>query len=95
MTKKWKKTYSWVTFYIFFYQKLQFTYFKASIKDAQTTREAFRSQNRTSSTSKHENSLLFLCLWVIYALLDTDPDQATQFNGDPDPQPWNFPPALL
>jgi hypothetical protein len=43
----------------FFDQKLQFTYPKASIKDAQATGEAFSPQKRTSSTSKHENSLLF------------------------------------
>jgi hypothetical protein len=42
-------------------------------------------KKRTSSTSKHENSLLFLYLWVIFALLDPDPDPATQSNEDPDP----------
>jgi hypothetical protein len=37
--------------YIFFFdQKLQFTHPKTSIKDIQTTREAFSPQNRTSST---------------------------------------------
>jgi hypothetical protein len=43
----------------FFDQKLKFTYPKASIKDAQATVEAFSPQKRTSSTSKHENSVLF------------------------------------
>jgi hypothetical protein len=33
-----------------FDQKLQFTYPKASIKDAQATGEAFSPQKRTSST---------------------------------------------
>jgi hypothetical protein len=28
----------------------------------------------------------FLNLWVIFALLDPDPDPATQINADPDPQ---------
>ncbi len=32
---------------------------------------------------KHENSGLFLFLWVIFALLDPDP--ATQINADPEP----------
>ena len=27
----------------------------------------------------------FLFLWVIFALLDPDPDPATQINADPDP----------
>jgi hypothetical protein len=40
-------------------QKLQFTYPLASIKDVQATGEAFSPQKRTSSTSKHENSVLF------------------------------------
>ncbi len=36
----------------------------------------------------------FLFLWLIFALLDSDPDPATQINGDscpdtdPDPQPY-------
>jgi hypothetical protein len=28
----------------------------------------------------------FLCLWVIFALLDPDPDKGTPLNPDPDPQ---------
>ncbi len=32
----------------------------------------------------------FLYLWVIFALLDPDPDPATQINADPDPQLWFF-----
>jgi hypothetical protein len=39
---------------IFFYQKLQFTYPSASMKDKQATGVAFGPQKRTSSTSKHE-----------------------------------------
>jgi hypothetical protein len=39
------------------YQKLQFTYLYAFLKDAQATGEAFSpKKKRTSSTSKHENS---------------------------------------
>ncbi len=59
---------------------MQFTYPEASIKDAQATGEAFGTQKRTASTSKHENSLLFSVLWVIFALLDPKP--ATQLNAD-------------
>jgi hypothetical protein len=29
-----------------------------------------------------------LIFWVIFALLDPDPDPATQINADPDPLPW-------
>jgi hypothetical protein len=51
--------------------------------DAQATGEAFSPQQTTSSTSKHENSVLFLFLWVVFALLDPDPHPATQINADP------------
>jgi hypothetical protein len=67
--------------FIFFYQKLQFTYPQASIKDAQATGEAYSPQKRTSSNSKHEIALLFSFFWVIFALLDQDPDPATQINA--------------
>jgi hypothetical protein len=40
----------------FFGSKTQLTYPYASIKDVQVTEEAFSSQKRTSSTSKHEIS---------------------------------------
>jgi hypothetical protein len=55
------------------------------MKHAQATEEAFSPQKRTSSTSKHKNSVryFFLFLWVIFALLDPDPDPATQINTDP------------
>jgi hypothetical protein len=51
--------YSWKCNFYFLDQKLQFTFPYASIKDAQATGEAFSPQKRTSSTSKHENSVLF------------------------------------
>jgi hypothetical protein len=35
------------------------------------------------------NFLLFLFLWVIFALLDPDPDPATRINANPDPKPWS------
>ncbi len=53
---------------------MQFTYPKASEKDVQATGEAFSPQKRTARISKHEIYLLFLFLWVIFALLDPDPD---------------------
>jgi len=30
----------------------------------------------------------FLCLWVIFALLDPDTDPGTPLNPDPDPEHW-------
>jgi hypothetical protein len=47
---------------------------QASIKDAQATGKALSPQKRTSSTSKHKISKFLLFLWVIFALLDPDPD---------------------
>jgi hypothetical protein len=83
MTKNWKKFTARIFYLFFFYQKFQFTYPQASLKAAQATGKAFNPQKRTSSTSKHKNSSLFLFLWVIFALLDLDPDPATQINADP------------
>jgi hypothetical protein len=46
------------------------------------TGEAFSPLKRPSSTSKHENSLLFFYIFAfIFALLDPDP--STQINEDP------------
>jgi hypothetical protein len=54
----------------YFFIKLQIIYTLASRKDVQDTKEAFSSQKRTSSTSKHEISDFFsLLLWVIFAVL--------------------------
>jgi hypothetical protein len=53
MTKNWKKFTAEIKF-IFFDQKLQFTYPYASIKDVQGTGEVFIPQRKTSSTSKLE-----------------------------------------
>ncbi len=73
-------------------QKLQFTYLYASIKKVQVTEEAFSSQKRTSSTSKHEISYIyFFFCWSFFAFLDPDP--LTRLNPDPiripQPQPCN------
>ncbi len=101
MTKNWKKITAEKKFKFVFDQKLQFTYPYASIKYVQVTEEASSSQKRPSNTSKHE---IFLLLWVIFALLDPDPDPYSNYgsgsNGpieygsntdpdtDPDPKPW-------
>jgi hypothetical protein len=63
-------------------QKLEKNYSWKKITEV--TEEAFSSQKRPSSTSKHELSNFFQLLWVIFALLDPDPD------SNPDPQPWCF-----
>jgi hypothetical protein len=65
---------------IFFEQILQFTY--ASIKTVQAKGEAFIPQKRTSSTSKHEISKLFIFLWVRIPI----PDPLNRWN--PDPEHW-------
>jgi hypothetical protein len=46
-------------------------------KDVQDTEEAFNPKKRTSSSSKHEISLLFLFFWVIFALPGPDPDSGS------------------
>jgi hypothetical protein len=62
MTKNWKK-YTAEKNIKFFWDQKQFTYAQGSIKDVQVAKEAFSSQKRTSSTSKHEISNFFLLLW--------------------------------
>jgi hypothetical protein len=64
------------------------------IKYVQVTEEACSSQKRPSNTSKHD---FFLLLWVIFALLDPDPDSEYGSGStgpieygsitDPDPEP--------
>jgi hypothetical protein len=56
-----------------FFQKLEFTYPKASRKDVQDIEEAFSPHKKISITSKHEIS--FFSTFVRYfAILDPDPD---------------------
>ncbi len=74
-------------------QKLQFTY--PSIKDVQATGEAFNSQNRISSTSKHEISSLSVFLWVISALLDPDQADHNQFRSGSETLEDTVPPLPL
>jgi hypothetical protein len=81
MTKNWQKITAEKKLN-FFYQKLQFTYPQASIKYVQVTEEAFSSQKRPSNTTKHELLQFFLLLWVIFALLDPDPDPLARLNTD-------------
>jgi len=57
--------------------------------------ENFSPQKRTSSTLKHENSILFFYIcgsffpsWIRIRIQNADPDPATEINADPDPQPW-------
>jgi hypothetical protein len=63
-------------------KKLQFTYPKAFIKNVQVTEEAFSSSKRPSNTSKHDLLKNLLLLWVIFALLDPDPESG---SGSTDP----------
>ncbi len=57
-------------------KKLHFTY-------VQATGEDFSPLKRTSSTQKIKFFNFFLCLWVIFALLDPDTDPGTPLNPDP------------
>jgi hypothetical protein len=99
MTKNWKKIYSCNICKKILDRKLHFTYTWAFIKDSQATEETFSPQKRTSSTSEHENSLLFsifvghfLPTWIririqIRIQNGADPDPETQINADPNPDP--------
>jgi hypothetical protein len=65
------------------YQKLQFTYPLASVKDFQATEEALSPQERTSSTSKHEISYFFSTQISGVSYLQVA--DSHHFNADPDP----------
>ncbi len=81
MTKNWKK---------FTAEKRKLIFLDQNHKECrfQVTEEAF-----SLNTSKHEIFYFFLLLWVIFALLDPDPDSGSTdliesgSNWDPDPQP--------
>jgi hypothetical protein len=68
--------------YIFLYRKLHFTYTKASIKDAQATREAFSPQKRKSSISKNMNFPTFF-----YFVGHFCPPGLIASGYDPNPDP--------
>ncbi len=96
--QKFTKIYSWKK--ICFASKTTIYLSLGSIKDVQVTKEAFSSQKRTSSTWKHEIYIFFLLLWVIFALLDPDPDTGdseygsgstnlTESGSNTDPDPKN------
>ncbi len=72
-------------FFIFFLQKLQLTI--VLHKRRPSYRRSLQISKRTSSTSKHEIQF-FQLLWVIFALLDTDPDP------DQDPLTWLNPDTI-
>ncbi len=57
-----------------------FIILRPTIKDAQATGEDFSPQKRISTTSKHENSLIFSVFVGHFALRDLDPETATQIN---------------
>jgi hypothetical protein len=66
--------------------------FLSKIAIFQATEEAFSPQKRTSSTSKHEIAKKILFLWVIFALLDPDPESGSTGlieSVDPDPEHCN------
>jgi hypothetical protein len=67
-------------------QKLQFTYRKASIKGVQVTGEAFSLKREHPALQKMKFINFFLCLLVIFALLDPDPDyESASGYGSRDP----------
>ncbi len=73
---KLKKIYSWKFNFYFLYQKLQFTYPYSALK------------KKHPALQNMKILYFFLFLWVIFALLDPDPNPATQINADPHPKPW-------
>jgi hypothetical protein len=53
----------------------------ASIKDVHVTEEAFSPQKRTSALQNMKLLNFFSTLWVIFALLDPDPDSESGYGS--------------
>jgi hypothetical protein len=72
-------------------KKIAIYLLNASKKDAQATVQEKPSALRKEHPARQNMKFFyfFLYFWVIFAFLD--PDQATQINADPDPQPCMFP----
>ncbi len=81
--QKIKKKYSCKFFYIFFLIK------NGKFIFGQATWEAFSPQKRTPtpSTSKIKFMNIFLCLWVIFALLDPDYESRDPIESPSNPDP--------
>jgi hypothetical protein len=82
MTKNLKKFKAENFFIIFFGSKIAIYLSLGLYKGRPSYRRSLQPSKRTSSNSKHEISLPYF-LWVIFALLDPDPDPATQIIADP------------
>jgi hypothetical protein len=80
--QKLVKIYSWEFLYIFL-SKIAI-YLSRGLPKAG---ESFNPQKRTSSTSKHENSLLSSIFVGHFCPPGSGSGSATQINADPDPQP--------
>jgi hypothetical protein len=90
LTKNWKKCTAEKKTKFFLHQKLQLTYPWASIKDVQVTKEAFSSQKRTSSTSKHQ-IFYFFSTFVGHFCPPGFRSESTDLiesGSNPDPKPW-------
>jgi hypothetical protein len=75
ITKNWRKIIQQI-FFSFFGQKLQFPVLKLQKKHL-----ALKKEHPALQKMKFINFLL--CLWVIFPLLDPDPDPGTPLNPDP------------
>ncbi len=85
--------YCWDKNWYFFYQKLQFTSPPQRTSKLQEKPSALKTEHPA-----FQNITFLLVLWVIYALLDSDPDSESGsgstdliesgFNSDPDLKHW-------
>ncbi len=88
MTKNWEKILAEKN-WIFFLIK------NCNLVNSRPPQRTHKLQEEPSALKKEHPALqnmkilyFFLHVKVIFALLDPDPDPATQLNADPDPQPW-------
>jgi hypothetical protein len=92
MTKNWEKFAAGIFIYNFFFFKNFYFYLSLGLRKGRPSySRSLHPQKRTSSTSKHENSLLFLFFcgsllpsWIRIRIQQL---KLLRINPDPDPQP--------
>jgi hypothetical protein len=81
MTKNWKKFTAVKLFYIFFGSKIAI-YLSLGLRTHKLHEKPSALKREHPAFQNMKILYFFLYLWVILALLDPDPDLATQINAD-------------
>ncbi len=85
-----KKMYFCKTFFYIFGSKIKI-YLSLGLHEGRTSYGRILQPSKTSSASKHENSLIFfyICGPFLPSWIRIQPLKLMRIDADPDPQPWN------